>query len=40
MDLFIVKIDGSGFVRLDPPPTVLGPFDSGVAGTPSSAGAR
>jgi hypothetical protein len=30
MDLFIVKIDGLGFVRLDPPRTVLGPFDSGL----------
>ncbi len=33
--LFVVG-DGSVVVRLNPPGTVLGPFDSGVAGTPPS----
>jgi hypothetical protein len=33
-DIYVVNTDGSGVVKLDPPDTVLGPFDSGVAGTP------
>jgi len=35
MDLYVVNADGSGLVQLNPPGTVLGSFDSGVAGTPS-----
>jgi Tol biopolymer transport system component len=33
--LYVVNADGSGQVRLNPSGTVLGPFDSGVAGTPT-----
>jgi hypothetical protein len=34
-DLYSVRVDGSGLVRLSPAGTVLGPFDAGVAGTPT-----
>jgi Tol biopolymer transport system component len=33
-DLFVVDADGSGVLQLNPPGTVLGPFNAGVAGTP------
>jgi Tol biopolymer transport system component len=35
-NLFVVNTDGSGLLQLNPAVTVLGPFDSGVAGTPAS----
>ena len=34
-DLFVVNVDGSGIRQLNPPGTVLGPFDGGIVGTPS-----
>jgi TolB protein len=34
-DLFVVNVDGSGLLRLNPPGVVIGPTDGGVVGTPS-----
>jgi hypothetical protein len=33
-DLFTVNVDGTGLVRLNPPGTILGPWDLGGAGAP------
>ena len=34
LNLFVVNSDGSGVLQLNPTGTVLGPFNSGIAGTP------